>query len=349
MRYIGSKTRLLDFIKNVIESETAKTTYEYETFSDVFGGTGAVGKWAKSEGYTVIGNDLLYFSYVLQSLNIAFNEYPKFSGLTFLKSDTNKERTVELINYLNGLNPVIGFITENYSEHESERKYFSIDNAKLIDAIRSKIEEFHVEKNITNNEYIFLIGMLIEAIPFISNTSGVYGAYLKKWDNRALKKLNLILPPILETSKTHIIYNKNANDLVAEISSDILYLDPPYNARQYLSNYHLLETVALYDKPSIFGVSGVRNDQNKKSDFCSKVKALNSFKDLINNSNAKLILLSYNSEGLMSEDDIISVLSTKGDVEVYRLEYRRFQSDNTTNRNIEKNKVDEIIFACLVK
>lgn len=348
MRYIGSKTRLLDFIKNVIESEQVKSNFKYETFSDIFGGTGAVGKWAKSEGYKVIGNDLLYFSYILQSLNISFNEYPEFLGISFIKSKDNKDRTLELIDYLNNLKPKVGFITNNYSEYKSERKYFSIENAQLIDAIRIEIENLFNINKITKNEYIFLIGLLIEAIPFISNISGVFGAYLKKWDNRALKKLKLVLPTIIKTNKEHIIYNMNANNLVKEIQTDILYLDPPYNSRQYLSNYHLLETVALYDNPNIFGVSGVRNDQNKKSEFCSKVKALSSFNDLIENSNAKLILLSYNSEGLMSEEDIISVLSKKGKVEIYKLEYRRFQSDNVTNRKIEKNKVDEIIFACQV-
>lgn len=349
MRYIGSKKRLLNFIEEVIN----KYKIEKNVFADVFGGTGAVGIWAKNYGYKVISNDLLYFSYLIQSLNIKYNSYPLFNGLNFLSSKEPKDRVTELINFLNDKEKKkVGFITKNYSPYKNgDRKYFSEENAKRIDFIREEIEDWYVNKKIILEEYNFLLAILVESVPFISNISGVYGAYLKNWDKRALKDIELKVPEIKSNNKNNEIYNVDANELIKSIESDVLYLDPPYNARQYVSNYHLLETIALGDNPEIKGKTGLRsNDFDKKSKYCSKREVLKAFENLVMNCKTKLIVLSYNSEGLMTEEEIVSILSKRGLVEVHKLEYRRFQSDSVKeNRKILTNTVDEIIFTCLIK
>ena len=121
--------------------------------------------------------------------------------------------------------------------------------------------------------------------------------------------------------------------LVGKISGDILYIDPPYNSRQYLPNYHVLETAAKYDFPEVRGMTGQRPYENQKSDFCTKGKVKEAFSNLIKNANFKHIILSYNTDGLMSLDDIECVMKQFGKPEtfqVYRIPYRRYKSRKLT-------------------
>ena len=125
---------------------------------------------------------------------------------------------------------------------------------------------------IDENEYYYLLASLIEGIPFVSNITGTYGAYLKDWDKRAFKKFEMIRLNVIDNAYINECYNINSNDLISKISGDILYLDPPYNERQYLPNYHLLETIAKYDNPKINGKTGIREYTNQKSNYCIKRK-----------------------------------------------------------------------------
>jgi adenine-specific DNA-methyltransferase len=136
---------------------------------------------------------------------------------------------------------------------------------------------------------------------------------------------------------------------VNQVSCDILYIDPPYNQRQYCTNYHVLETIARYDNPNLYGVTGLREYEDQKSDFCYKAKALEAFEDLIQHTEARHIFLSYNSEGIMPEDEIIKVMEKYGTVELKKQEYRRFRADiDRENRNYKSDEVIEYLF-CLRK
>ena len=212
-----------------------------------------------------------------------------------------------------------------------------------IDTLRSIIDEWRNKKTINNDEYFYLISLIIEATPFVSNIAGTYGAYLKNWDPRSHNKLQLVKPEIFNNNKKNQCFNENANNLIKKISGDILYLDPPYNNRQYLPNYHLLETIARYDNPVIRGKTGLRNYENEKSNYCNKNFAENALEDLISNANFKYLIMSYNNEGIIDEK-IIEVLFKKyGDKKTYKkyeFPYRRY---NRTNDNNVK-KVNEIMF-----
>jgi len=192
-------------------------------------------------------------------LNLLKNNYS-------LKYDDYKAQGI--INYLNSLEGVEGFITKNYSE-KANRLYFQTKNCLRIDAIRIQIEDWKKGGLINEDEYFFLLTSLIEAVPFVANISGTYSAFLKEWDPRTYKDLKLEVPNIISSKKKHFVYNQDGLDLIKNIKCDILYLDPPYNERQYAPNYHLLETIARYDNPEIKGKTGMRNYENQKSTFCN--------------------------------------------------------------------------------
>ena len=263
VRFIGNKERLVDWIYSVMEDNNIKG----EVFFDFFSGTSNVGKFFKAKNYQIISSDLLYFSYVLQKAYIENNIYPNFekliASITVTSSSLfadNYELVLEFLNNLKGSN---GFISQNYAPKQTQhlekpRMYFTDENAQKIDAIRMQIEEWKKKDLINENEYYILLATLIEAIGYFSNILGVYGAFKKDWDVRALKPFRLKSIKLIRSEKEHFVYNQSSLELLENAKYDIIYLDPPYNQRQYAPNYHILETIAKYDNPSIKGVSGMR-------------------------------------------------------------------------------------------
>lgn len=331
MRYIGSKKLLLGDIGRVIDENIKNAG----TFCDIFSGTVCVGDYFKKK-YKIITNDLLYFSFCIQKAIIENNSSPKFEKLGF--------NPVEYFNALSSkeleqLSLKKRFCVNNFSP-AGNRMYLSESNALKIDFIRNKINDWMGKSLINEGEYYYLIAVLIEAIPFVSNISGTYGAYNKFWDKRSLKNLVLRNIEISDNKKENKAYNLDGNELIKQISGDILYIDPPYNKRQYSSNYHLLETVAKYDFPTLKGVTGLRENETK-SDYCKKNAVLTSFEDLIKNAQFKHIIVSYSTEGIMGVNDMESVLQKYGkDYKLYEIDYRRFKSRETSL----KHKLKELMF-----
>ena len=343
MNYIGSKFSLIDFLKSSV-SKTLKANGEERTpeemvFADLFAGTGVVCGAFKQDGYSIIANDIQYYSYVITKHIVENN------------GNLDKERCVQLIDELNNLEGVEGFIYKNYTFEGTEgqefrRMYFTEYNAKKCDAIRVAIENMRDNGQITESEYFFLLASLINSIDKYANTASVYGAYLKKFKKSALREMKLEPLPATPGKVDCKVYNEDISELIKQVSGDILYLDPPYNARQYCTNYHLLETVARYDNPVIYGKTGLREYAEQKSVFCNSKEVLKAFDELIKNSNFKYIFLSYNNEGLMSFKDIERIMQKYGKYKVYMQPYRRFKADNT-----RENKADTTIeyLHCLVK
>lgn len=343
MNYIGSKYSLLDFLKVGI-LETLKNNNEQlapseMVFADLFAGTCAVGGAFKSLGFSIIANDIQYYSYVFCKHLIENN------------GNLDNERCNSLIKQLNNLDGIEGFIYDNYSlggtsDNEVKRMYFTDNNAKKCDAIRIKIQEWKETRYINNNEYFFLLASLINCMDKVANTASVYGAYLKKFKTSAQK--DLLLTPIqsIEGKVKSEVYNEDITKLINKISGDILYLDPPYNARQYCTNYHLLETIARYDNPEIYGKTGLREYQSQKSVFCNSKKVAEAFEYLIKNADFKYIFVSYNNEGLMSLSTIENIMKKYGKYSLYSKEYKRFKADNA--RTNSANSTTEYLH-CLIK
>lgn len=343
MNYIGSKYSLIDFLEESID-KTLKICNEDRQpsemiFADLFAGTGVVSGSFKKQGYSIIANDIQYYSYVITKHMIENN------------GNLNKVRCAQLVNELNQLTGIEGFIYKNYSYEGTEgqefrRMYFSEYNAKKCDAIRTAIEEWFDAGKINENEYFFLLGSLINSIDKCANTASVYGAFLKQLKKSALKEMELIPLPIMQGSVECKVYNEDISELIKNVSGDILYLDPPYNARQYCSNYHMLETIAKYDNPEIKGKTGLRDYNEQKSVFCMKNKVEKAFADLIKNAKFKYIFLSYNNEGLMSFDTIEKIMKKYGKYKVYMKQYRRFKADNA--RDCKSDSTIEYLH-CLIK
>lgn len=349
MRYYGCKNRLLDFL----EMGVAKTGINHgSSFCDLFSGTTTVARYFKEKGYTVIANDILEFSYALARAYIKNNEYPLFKGLKGKIEGINGsvENISKVIEYLNNISLIEGFIYKNYCptgtrNSQYQRQYFSDENGKKIDAIRTKIQEWEEKEIINKDEFYILLASLLEAMPFVANISGNYAAFLKSWDPRALKPLRLKVPVIPLSNRKNKVFKADANELVRKISCDILYMDPPYNERQYAANYFLLELIAEgwfngY-RPEIYGKTGMRPYESQKSAYCKKDRVKDIFMDLIRNADTKFMLLSYNDEGLLKEEEILNILSTRGNVKILEKNHRRYRSINQddTDRRIVTEKL----------
>ena len=289
MRYIGSKDKLLPFIDQTLSAYGITSG----TFCDMFAGTTTVGRHFKRRGFRVVSNDLMQYSYVFGKAYLELNQYPQFDGLDIADNGgpqpklfpSAEARLEHVLAYLNQLEGKRGFIYENYCDegtHDKEhsRMYFSASNAARIDAIRQQIQDWQNAGRLTELEYYVLLAALLEAVPGVSNTSGTYAAFLKFWESRSQKTLTLMPPHLLQSTETHRVFQGDAAALASHLKCDVLYLDPPYNARQYAPNYHILETVACWDNPAIYGKSGMRPYGDKKSAYCRKETALQSLSDL---------------------------------------------------------------------
>ena len=325
MNYIGSKYSLLDFIDSVVSEITANHSKKI-IFCDAFAGTGAVGRYFRDKGHKIISNDIQHYSYVINR-HLINNKTLKFDKIDILNNLPEKE----------------GFIFKNYCYGSgSGRMYFSDQNGKKCDAIRQEIEKLYKLHRIDEDEYYGYLAMLIEAIDKVANTASVYGAYLKQLKKSALKTMNIAELQASNEIRGEV-YNEDINTLINSIQGDILYLDPPYNTRQYSSNYHLLETISRYDRPEISGKTGLRNTEKQKSKYSSIRTVESEFEYLIKQARFSYILLSYNNEGLMSSDAVKNIMSKYGSYSLKIKEYRRFKADKTENRNHKANSTKEYL------
>lgn len=333
MNYIGSKLSLIDFLQDTIYEVTNYKKGDNYVFADLFAGTGIVGATFKENNCKVIANDIQHYSYVLNKHYI----------------ENNPPIDASLPDYLNSLKGIDGFVFNNYCLGSgSGRNYFSNYNGRKCDAIRQELERLKNSNEINIKQYYYYLASLINSIDKYANTASVYGAFLKHLKRSAAKKFKLELLPIIDGDSNGVVYIKDINELIREVEGDVLYLDPPYNARQYCANYHVLETISRYDNPILSGKTGLRDYSDQKSDFCSKRTVQTVFEDLIANAKFKFIFLSYNNEGLMDLNLIKSIMEKYGEYQVATTEYRRFRADKEENRNHKASSTVEYLH-CLIK
>lgn len=338
MKYIGNKTRVLHFIEECLKK--SKVEYKNVKVADLFAGTGSVSNFFLRNGCSVYSCDNMTYSICEQYRINFFTSEPSFYelkkyGLVSLS---------DVINYLNGLTGKKGYYFDNYAPSgKYGRKYFSDENAMKIDSISDTLAIW--KKVLPQEKYCYLMGIFMCAADKVSNTAGTYGAYLKIWRSMALKELRLVKPDISSAGK-NIIIQSDVCDFSKKFKSfDIVYLDPPYNSRQYAGYFHVLENIVSNDKPDLLGKTGMRRYDNQKSDYCIKSKVVKSFENLVKYIDSKCIVMSYSTEGLLSEDEIVKILSQKGRVSVYKHKYRRFKTNSWTSN---KTGLKEIVFICIV-
>jgi len=339
--YIGNKKSLLNFINESINDYVKE---DVNTFIDVFGGSGSI-TYNILKNFknikNIMANDIQYYSFILLKTIANKNERIDCNKLKLIIKDLNNNEKIQKLEN--------NFIRDNYTEN-SDRLYFSIENGDLIDDIRQKIEVLKEKKEINIEEYYMLLRILLIAVSKISNTSSVYGAFLKKLKKTALKKLTLeikVLDGLINIDNTYIydIRNLDVLDFIKELSyidneKSITYLDPPYNNRRYDNNYHLLETIARYDNPDIHGKTGLRDALNM-TNLTSKKDIIINFKKIIEYVNTKYIIISYSTDGLMKKDEIIEILMEYRyrNIKIYEQEYKRF----TAKKNVSNAILKELL------
>ena len=325
-RYIGNKTKLLNWIAAIVEKETKGCT----SFLDLFAGTGVVAKHFLDKYDTIIINDILFANHIIYKALFANDNFDKNKMLAFITKYNNIDAEK---------------IADNYFSINYGDKFFTAQNAKIIGWVREDIEAN--KKNLTAKEYNLLLTILIYAADKIANTVGHFEAFIKK--EIKIQKINFKWVEILETQKVQI-FQQDANELVKSVSADIVYIDPPYNSRQYSRFYHVYETLIKWQKPVLTGVA-MKPPVENMSVYCT-VKAKNAFSDLIKDIKAKYIIVSYNntfkaksssSENKIQYDEIMTILEQKGKVSVFECEHSFF---NAGKSDLENHK--EYIFVCKV-
>ena len=324
-RYLGNKYKLLPFITGVVNDECPDIT----SIADIFAGTGAV-----SSAFTdkvIITNDLMYSNYICNYAWFGAEEY-------------DPQIIIDCVVRYNALTDLEdNYMTDNFSD-----TYFSRDDCAKIGYIREDIEVLYKKGDINTRERAILITSLLYAMDKIANTCGHYDAYRKgvEFD----KSLELYVPMAnRQNNPNNQCFNMDSNELVKNIEADLVYIDPPYNSRQYCDAYHLLENVSRWEKPEVFGVARKMDRSTMKSKYCTQ-SATEAFEQLIGDIKAKYILLSYNnmaekgndrSNAKISDQDIMRILEKKGEVKVFSESYKAF---TTGKSDIDDNQ--ERLFLC---
>jgi adenine-specific DNA-methyltransferase len=299
VRYLGNKARLVDKIEIFLKENNVTGS----VFCDLFSGTGTVSDYFKDR-YRIIANDFMTYAKILTLAKLKNENVPEFINF-------NKKYKTNPFDYFNNKYYILkenSFVAKTYTPL-ADRRFLTTENGIKIDGIRQDIENFYMLEILKENEYFFLLASLVESVTKFSNTSGTYEAFLKKWDPRSLK--DFIITP-LEMRHTKIntnntVFSNDSNQLIREITGDILYIDPPYTVTEYSSAYHLLETVVRYDFPEVAGITARRQKERKLSNYTRKL-ALDTFEDLIRQAEFKHIIISYSNESIISIDDLVLML-----------------------------------------
>ena len=345
MRYIGNKTRLLGFITSAVD----RLGIPCGTVHDAFAGTSAVGRALKERGWRVASSDLMTYSYVFQRAYVVAQREPSIAELRAgdpdlrraLRSSRFRSRIAArdgplgvVAEYLEKwLDPTPGFFTTHFA---GERMYFTRENAQRIDTIRTTLHRWRSEGLIGDDAYFLLLAALIEGADRVANTAGVYAAYIKSWQPNALRPLRL---EPLHPMKGIAGSTAHRDDAVAVArtlgsSIDLLYVDPPYNSRQYPGYYHVPELIArgwTDAIPTLRGKTGLLPADGQRSAWCSARRVRLALKELLEATGARHVLISYNSEGLLSErvlKETVRNASIDGRVACFRKTYRRYRADS---------------------
>lgn len=328
--YIGSKYKLLEFLIKTIEAKT-ETSLENLVIGDLFSGTSICGYTFRCLGNTVISNDYEYYGYVI--------------ARAFVCSPYTK-KIDRILRVLNALESVPDGLIYNNMSIGGNRMFFTEENAMKIDAMRVYLQKLKDQNKINEDEYYYVLTCILLAADKVANITSVYGAYLKKFKANAIKDIILLpIHKVTEKNESNIVYNSNINDMIDKNKYDVVYLDPPYNERQYSKNYHVLNYIALYDENvKVKGVTGLIENSNI-SLYCRKNEFLTQIDDLCKKVDTKWIFMSYSNEGLATKENIVKIMEKYGNITIEEIEHKRFKSNSNGD---QAKKTIEYLF-CLEK
>lgn len=346
--YIGNKRKLLHLIADAVEV----TGVQQGTFVDLFSGSSVVSRWAKQCGYRIATNDWEPYAEQISMGTVLPNKLPAFAKLGGLE---------KVFHTLNNLPPKDGYIANYYCPEDDqapdtqhERMFFTRANGQRIDAIGDQIEQWYLDGKVTETERAYIFAAFVYSVSYVSNTSGVFKGFHNGWGGKTNTALYRILstfkltPPLIHNNRQkNITFRQDAQQLAANLTTacdtepDIVYIDPPYNQHPYGSNYHLLNTIVLWDKPEInkdiivdgrkHNKSAIRTDwrTERRSCYNSAKQAADGFANLINNIQAKNVLVSYSTDGNIPLDTLIQTMLDRGHVSVVTEKYKRYRVSPT--------------------
>ncbi len=322
IKYIGSKRALLGHVTAAISASLP----EGGTVCDLFSGSARVGHALKKQGFRVWSND--------------HNAYAHTLATAYVQADRERwhDRAEAVLAELRAVKPEAGWFTRAYCE---DARFFHPDNGAVIDAMRDRIAALSLEPEL---EAIALVS-LMEAADRVDSTAGLQMAYMKSWASRALKPLELRMPDILPgvaggpCKATHA----DAVEIAPQIEADLVYLDPPYNQHSYLGNYHCWESLVLWDKPETYGVANKRIDvKTRKSAFNSRPGIAPALESVIAGLKAPNLVVSFNDEGYLSRDQLVAMLSGRGEVQVIEIQRPRYVGARIGIHNPKGEKVGAV-------
>jgi adenine-specific DNA-methyltransferase len=300
IKYLGSKRLLVPHLVDAAEQLVGRGTC-----LDLFSGTARVGRGLKAAGQAVVAND--------------HNAYAATAARCYVGAD---RRSVEVearhhLEQMQALPAQPGHFTATWCE---AARYIHPDNGGRIEAMRAYIDEQDLGADLR----AVLLTALIEAADRVDSTTGVQMAYLKSWAKRALKPIELRVPELLDGVGT--VFEMEASDAARAAGSvDLAYLDPPYNQHSYLGNYHLWESLVRWDAPEVYGVAAKRTDvQQRKSPFNSKPGIAPALRQVLDNLDAKTLIVSFSNEGFLSQEALEEMLAPRGAMAVLAVDYKRY-------------------------
>lgn len=349
MRYIGNKTKLLPFLRSAI----ARLGIARGVAHDAFAGTAAVGRALKADGWRVHSSDLMTYSYVMQRAYVVASTLGDFEALAMaypsIGALPRRSLTVGAIGdfLASGSKPTDGFFAQNFAP-AGGRMYFTDENARRIDAARTTLHEWHRAGLVGDDTFYVLLAAIIEGADRVANTAGVYAAYIKKWQPNALRPFGVVAEAPVRSRARCVAHQADAIDVADALGPvDLLYVDPPYNTRQYAGYYHVPELIARgwFDSAvELRGKTGLIADRQQQSAWCSRRQAPGALRDLLSASGAKHVLVSYNSEGVIGDGELRAILraaAIDGRVRRSTLRYKRYRADS--DREGRRYKGDEVV------
>lgn len=303
MRYFGSKATAASAVVSEVQ-----TRIPSGTVCDPFAGVGTMGQAFKRLGYGVTTGDQLRMPYVFQVARVQLSKIPSFNGLPI--AGASSKQSVET--YFNELPAKSGWC---HSEFAQKRMFFTVKNARRIEAIRCEIERLTRESMISDDERSLLLASLIESMDRVANTAGTYYAFLKTFTRRALHPFRFsLIEPTRGRRKCMATYGP-ACDTVAASHYDVLYLDPPYNCRDYASYYHLPESIARQERTFSTRTSGVPDLSRPRSAFACRSTAADALSELLETASFRLLVFHYADNGLIAPSTIREIVCKYGAVE----------------------------------
>lgn len=342
--YIGNKRKLLHLIEDAVHL----TGCRGGTFVDLFTGSTVVGRWAKQRGFRVVANDWEPYSHRIALGTIVPNRVPAFAGLGGVKA---------VFETLDRLPPLHGYVSkhlcpenDDHPDLERERLFFTRENGERIDAIGERIHRWSQDGRIDEVEKAYLLSALVYAVSYASNTSGVFKGFHHGWGgktgtalHRIRGRLALQQPLIHDNGLDNLAFRGDAHDLASRLPvacgcrPEIVYIDPPYNQHPYGSNYHVLNTVVLWDKPEFhpsFIVNGRKHEKSairkdwrteRRSPYNTPHDAPLAFDELVGSLDARWALVSYSTDGNIPLRDLLLSLARRGDVRIVTATYKRYR------------------------